>query len=77
LQGILILDLQVEQFIANALQIVQGYAASADGVSGLGQLIRCELNDFTRISRSLVIRDVIAGSIESTLCRFQGLQTDR
>ena len=72
----LLLNLQIQQFVAHALETGQDNAAALDKVAGLRLGAFRYLRHFPGISRRVGVGDVVARGIERALRRLQCLYAD-
>jgi hypothetical protein len=73
----LLLNLHVEQFVANAHEAVERDAAASNLIIRIALRGLAELRHFTGIPRRIHIGDVVAGRVQRTLRRIQPAYADQ
>ena len=73
----LLLNLYVEQFIADALKPAEGDTAACHFVAGLVLPVFSELDHFARVAGSVYVGNVVAGGVKCSLGCIESLHTNQ
>ena len=72
----LFVDSQLQQFIANALKLLQGYSAAEGYARFLEGWSLVQYRDLAAVSRRVYVGDVVGGDVQRSLIGLQGLDCD-
>jgi hypothetical protein len=71
-----LLNLQIEQFVAHALETIEAHTAARHNPAGNGLGILRNLGDLPHIARSVGVGDIVACGIQRALADFERLHAN-